>query len=134
MNESETHAEDSAHLRSLMSVAMPHRTSGAVPERSKGDTRAAQLTAKYRGKGIRGRPWTNLKKLAQQHSFEALEKLAELVDCDNDCVALGASKLLVRLSAPDRGPGKRERKKQKEKRVNVIITHFGKGKEDAQRS
>jgi len=62
---------------------------------------ATALTAKWAGRGVRGRPWTNVRTLAKQHSPEAMAKLVELLDCDNPRVRFGAAKVVL-----ERGLGK----------------------------
>lgn len=121
-----------------MNVALPYPGIGEKPGLQPAKTPAQRLTARHSGKGIRGRPWTNLKKLAQDHTEVALEKLVELAQCDNACVAFGASKLLI-----ERGYGRlplehksivRRRKPAKEK-LNVKITLLGpEGSSDAGRA
>lgn len=49
------------------------------------------------GKGVRGRPWTNLQALAQEHSMDALQKVIELMSDSNPCVRFGASRLVLKL-------------------------------------
>jgi len=134
MNETKTEPGSPARLRSLLSVNLPYRSAGDGPERAAADTPAARLAAKYTGKGIRGRPWTNLKKLAQDHSIETLEKIIELRDCDNECVAYGATKLLWNFIKEERRSPGGKRRREKQEKVHVKIRYFGKGKGDAERA
>jgi len=46
-------------------------------------------------KGVRGKPWTNIGKLARDYSEEAMEQLVKLMYDGNGCVALGATKELL---------------------------------------
>ncbi|HEV2111057.1 MAG TPA: hypothetical protein VGT99_06875 [Gammaproteobacteria bacterium] len=64
-------------------------------------TKGASLTAKWTGRGIRGRPWTNVQALALENTAEAMAKLVELLNCDNPCVKFGAARMVL-----ERGHGK----------------------------
>jgi hypothetical protein len=49
----------------------------------------------HTGKGVRGRPWTNLQALAKENSMDAMQNLIELMSDANPCVAFGASRLVL---------------------------------------
>lgn len=75
---------------SLISVALPYRIAGDACESPPAKPPPTALAQRYRGKGIRGKPWTNLKKLARARCEEAIETIAELTGDANLCVRLGA--------------------------------------------
>lgn len=93
---------------SLMDLVPP--SAKANPEKPAPSAASKALTAAHRG--VRGRPWTNIRALAKEHSVQALEKLIELTACDNPCVALGAGRTVLQL-----GHG----------RVPIIIEHVRSG-------
>lgn len=78
---------------SLMDLVPP--SAKANPEKPVHSAASKALTTAHRG--VRGRPWTNIRALAKEHSVEALEKLIELKDCDNDCVSFGATRMVFEL-------------------------------------
>ena len=83
-----------------MDLVQPYLTKGeekpANPA-SKGPLPTGQRS----GRGIRGRPRTNLRELAQRHAAQALEKLVALIDSKNERVALSAAQTVL-----DRAHGK----------------------------
>ena len=121
----DTPGTDNTHLRSLSSLA-----TGATDEPTRMHARAPiqPVKGRHKGKG-KGRPWTNLRALAKEHSLQAMQKIVDLVDCDNPCVALGASRVVV-----ERSDGRvtvthehivKERKPAG-KELRVVITRFRK--------
>lgn len=111
--------------RSLSSV-----TQGALdePTRMRARPPIQTVKGKHRGKG-KGRPWTNVRALAKQYSEAALYKLVELIDDENSCVAIAASKTVL-----ERGHGKEpvkheytvKERKSTDKTLKVAITRFRK--------
>ena len=74
-----------------------------------------------------GRPETNMRALARDHSARALEKLAELMEDKNHCVALGAVRTLLERGygkEPMEHTGKRIRVKPVAGKLNGKITHL----------
>lgn len=106
---------------SLISVALPYRSAGDAREPPPAKPPPTALAQRYRGKGVRGKPWTNLKKLARAHCEEAIETLAELTGDANPCVRLGASKLLVKIGSDENRGGGKAGAKHKAKKLNVKI-------------
>lgn len=79
---------------SLMDLVQPYLTQGDAKPTDP-DPRGAALTLKWAGRGIRGRPWTKLRALAQENSVEAMARIVSLMDCDNPCVQFGASRAVL---------------------------------------
>ena len=80
-----------AYLRSLSSVAQ-----GAAdkPTQMRAGKPVQPVKGKRRGKG-KGRPETNLRRLAGEHSQAAFLKVVELMDDSNSCVAIGAAQTVL---------------------------------------
>ena len=89
------------------------------------------------GKGPVGRPWTNVRALARQHSEEALNELVKLMYDPNKCVAVAAQRAVLdrangKVPARLKHVGKRRKPKPPEPRKPTVkITWFGKGNPDA---
>ena len=95
---------------------------------------------KQKSHGPQGRPWTNVRTLARQHTTQAVKKLAALMDDANPCVALAAASALLdrgygRVPAGLKHTGKRRISKSAEPpKLEVEITHFREVGDDAGRA
>lgn len=116
-------------MRSFMDLVPPSAIAG--PEAPKPAAKAHL--------GVRGRPWTNVHALAKQHSVAAFEQLVELTHCDNPCVRLGASRVVLELDVGKvpaiiehrKAPGARPAKGKHAQELKIRITHFKKEGKDS---
>lgn len=83
--------------------------------------------------GVTQRPGTKLKALARQHTEDAIQRLAKLMNDGNSCVAVAAARELL-----ERGYGKvsheqrsRRRRPQAEPQIAVKIRRFGEVNDNA---
>lgn len=78
-------------------------------------------------KGVRGKPWTNVRALAKEHSAAAMKEIIDLMGDRNSCVRYGAARLVLefgngKVPIPHMGMG--SARKPREKNLKVTIAQF----------
>ena len=78
-------------------------------------------------KGVRGKPWTNVRALAKEHSAVAMKEIIDLMGDRNSCVRYGAARLVLefghgKVPIPHMGMGSARR--PREKTLKVTIARF----------
>lgn len=79
--------------------------------------------------GVRGRPWTNVRALAQAHTVKAVETLLDLLDDPNSCVRFGAGRVLLELGHRKLGAASQQEKKSAMSELKVTIARFNEEKQ-----
>lgn len=78
-------------------------------------------------KKVRGKPWTNVRALAKEHSAAAMKEIIDLMGDRNSCVRYGAARLVLefgngKVPIPHMGMG--SARKPREKNLKVTIARF----------
>lgn len=132
-NKKQLHSDADARLSSLIRVSQ-----GSADEPTRMHARAPlpPVKGQRRGKG-KGKPETNLRALALENSEKAMRKVIELTDSINDCVALGASRMVVERGhgkVPVVHTGRAKERRPKGRELKVTITRFNEEKKHAVRA
>lgn len=95
---------------------------GCIPPRQSSAKTAGTLPPP---KGVRGRPWTNVRALAKEHSAAAMKEIIDLMGDRNSCVRYGAARLVLefgngKVPIPHMGMGSARKPREKTLKVKIM--------------